>query len=263
LSAVFAPLAVSLLALATLFAGLWLVSLRTDDVGVVDIAWGPGFALAAWIEWLWASPGHPSATWLLFAVSLWAARLGVHLFLRHRMSEREDARYAAMRATDGPGFRWRSLGKVFLLQAVILWMLALPIHLAMLAPRVEGPGLLALIGALLFALGFALEAVADAALLRFRRDPERRGGLLTTGVFAWSRHPNYFGECLLWTGIGLLAWDASGTPLALLGPFALTALILKVSGIPLLEAHLKATRPDFAAYAARTSAFVPWPPRRG
>ncbi len=260
-----ASVLLSLLAVIALFLAIWLLSLRTRDVGAVDIVWGPGFALIAWIEWLRLAPQHGSSTLLLLAVTLWAARLGSHLLARHRLSTGEDARYAAMRAADPGRFWWSSLYKVFVLQAAILWGLALPIHLAMATMGAAAqifPGWLGLVGLVLFTAGFVLETVADLALLRLRRDPARRGTLLTHGVFAWSRHPNYFGECLLWFGIGLLAWDASGTVLAMLGPVALTALILKVSGIPLLEDHLRRTRPDFAAYAERTNAFIPWPPKR-
>ncbi len=255
-----APL-LSLAALLALFIAMWLWSLRSQDAGAVDIIWGPGFAVVAWIGWVWLTPRHEASALVLVAVTVWATRLGLHLFARHRSAMAEDARYAAMRAADPVGFPARSLKTVFVLQAVILWALALPIHLAMAA----GPGQagsLSVAGALLFAAGFVLETVADWKLLRFRRDPANAGKLLTDGPFAWSRHPNYFGEATLWFGIGLMAWDASGTPLAMLGPAALTLLLLKVSGIPLLEAHLEATRPGYADYKARTSAFIPWPPRR-
>ncbi len=253
-------LLIAFAAVLALFLAMWLVSLRTRDVGAVDIVWGPGFALVAWIEAVRLQPRAWSAVILLMAVTLWAIRLGAHLFSRHRLSATEDARYAAMRAADPEGFPARSLWTVFVLQAVILFGLSLPIHLAMTAGPERWPGWLTGLGLALFVAGFALETWADRLLLDFRRDPANRGGLLTSGPFAWSRHPNYFGECVLWFGLGLIAWDASGNPLALLGPAALTALILKVSGPPLKEAHL-ATRPGYAEYAARTSRFVPWPPR--
>jgi steroid 5-alpha reductase family enzyme len=256
-----APL-VSLAALMAAFTAAWLLSLRLKDVGIVDIIWGPGFALVAWVGFQLEQPEHSAALLVLIGVTLWALRLTGHLWARHRMSTAEDPRYAAMRAADPAGFPRRSLVMIFWLQAVILWALALPIHLAMGAEQDGMQGVLSLIGCLLFAAGLTLQSVADWRLLRFRRSPANRGRLLTDGVFAWSRHPNYFGECLLWFGIALMAWDASGTPLGLLGPAALTFVILRISGPPLLEPHLKATRPDYAAYAERTSAFVPWPPKK-
>ncbi len=256
----------SLWLVAALFGLMWLISLRTKDVGSIDIVWGPGFALIAWFEWLRFTPQHPASALVLMAITLWAVRLGVHLFVRHRMSTHEDARYAAMRTADPDRFWWISLFKVFMLQAVILWALALPIHLAMGAGTVgaapPAAGWMTWLGLAIFFSGFALETAADWTLLAFMKNPANRGKLHTSGPFAWSRHPNYFGECALWFGIGLMAWDASGHVLAMLGPFALCALILKVSGIPLLEEHLKRTRPEYADYAARTNAFVPWPPRR-
>jgi steroid 5-alpha reductase family enzyme len=209
-----------------LFAVMWLLSVRTRDAGAIDIIWGPGFVLIAWVEWLRLQPRHLAALMVLTAVTAWGARLGLHLYQRHRLSEHEDARYAAMRAADPQRFWWRSLVTVFGLQAAILFALALPIHLAMSVGSSALPGGLTYLGLALFAGGFLLESAADRALLAFRRDPASRGKLLTSGVFAWSRHPNYFGECALWIGIGLMAWDASGQWMAMFGPLALIGLIL-------------------------------------
>ena len=262
----YSSIVASLGLVAALFGVMWLISIRTYNVGAIDIVWGPGFALIAWFEWLRFAPQNPASVLVLLAVTLWGTRLGVHLFVRHRLSAHEDARYAAMRAADPDRFWWLSLVKVFMLQAVILWLLALPIHLAMSAEAGQGPitaaGWLTGLGLIVFLAGFALEAAADLTLLRFQKNPANRGRLLTTGPFAWSRNPNYFGECALWFGIGLMAWDASGQAVAMLGPVALTALILKISGIPLKEDNLRRTRPEFADYEARTSAFIPWPPRQ-
>ena len=161
MSAASVPLFASLLATTAMFLCVWLVSLAKADVGMVDIVWGPGFALIAWLQWLWMSPSHASATLLLLAVTLWAARLGAHLFMRHRISMAEDARYAAMRSADPACFWWQSLYKVFVLQAVILWALALPIHLAMLAAATGLPGWRTAVGLVLFGIGFMMEAIAD------------------------------------------------------------------------------------------------------
>lgn len=245
-----------------LFVGMWLASLGTRDAGIVDIVWGPGFALVAWIESLRHPPESFAAQALLASVTIWAARLGLHLFARHRLSESEDARYAAMRAADPEGFPMASLGKVFALQAVILFGLALPIHLALLGGGASPAGWLTGIGIALFLVGFGLETWADLRLLRFRAERGNKGKLLTDPPFSWCRHPNYFGESVLWFGIGLMAWDASGRWWALLAPAALTFLLLRVSGVPLLDDHLARTRPGYADYAARTPAFIPWP-RRG
>lgn len=259
--------AIALICLAWLvvvFAALWLLSRRLADVGIVDIAWGPGFALVGWI-WLGLRGAPNTAALLLLAcVTLWALRLGLHLRARHARQSGEDARYAAMRARAPDSFARDSFWKVFMLQAVILWALALPIHLAFGWPTqatVPPAGLIAL-GLLLFTAGFLIEVLADLKLARFRADPANRGGLLTSGLFAWSRHPNYFGEAVLWFGIGLLSVAASGSWLALAGPAALLGLLLRVSGVTLLDEHLRHTRPGFEDYARRTSAFLPWPPKR-
>lgn len=197
--------------------------------------------------------------------TIWAARLGFHLVRRHASAEGEDPRYLAMRLRHGPGWENRSFWMVFMLQAVCMWVIASPQHVVILG--VPGlslpPGFATVVlaaGFVMFAAGFLVEAVADAALARFRADPANRGRLLTGGLFAWSRHPNYFGEALLWWGLGLVATAFSGQPLALLGPAFLTLLLLKVSGVPVLDEYLS-SRPGFPDYAARTPAFLPRPPR--
>lgn len=243
------------------FAALWVRSLSTRDCSIVDLYWAFGFAVIAWIEFL-AVPARSWAAGLLLAlVTVWSFRLGRHLVRRHLASEEEDPRYAAMREKGGPGWPLASFLWVFMLQAVVMWLVASPLHVGLRAGgTIEAPALVGL-GALLFLAGFLIEGAADAAIARHRADAARRGTLLTTGLFAWSRHPNYFGESLLWWGLGLVALGISGSWLALAGPLLLTLLLLKVSGIPPLEAHLS-SRPGFDDYVARTSAFLPLPPRR-
>lgn len=259
-----APAALALAALMTLFALMWLISLKARDAGVVDIVWGPGFVVVTAIWAAMAGVGTLSALLVAACVTAWGLRLGAHLFLRHRRSAQEDARYAAMRAADPAGFPRRSLVMVFLLQAVILWGLALPIHIAFALQGAEAErpaSWLHALGLALFLAGFTLEALADWRLARFKSDPANRGRLLTAGLFAWSRHPNYFGESVLWFGVATISYAGTGQIWAYAGPAALTFLLLKVSGVTLLDAHLGRTRPEFAAYARRTSAFIPWPPR--
>lgn len=259
-----APAGLALAALMALFALMWLISLKARDAGVVDIMWGPGFVVVTAIWAAMAGVGTLSALLVALCVTAWGVRLGAHLFLRHRRSAQEDARYAAMRAADPAGFPRRSLATVFLLQAVILWGLALPIHtaFAMQGTDAEQPlGWPHALGFALFLAGFTLEAMADWRLARFKSNPANRGRLLTDGLFAWSRHPNYFGESVLWFGVAMMSYAGTGQVWVFAAPAALTFLLLKVSGVTLLDAHLASTRPEFAAYARRTSAFIPWPPR--
>jgi steroid 5-alpha reductase family enzyme len=243
-----------------LAAGLafWAWSLARRDAGVADIAWGLFFVGLA----VWFRARGPQATPLhllhLAMVALWGCRLALHIAGRSR-GRAEDHRYAAMRAARGRAFWWRSLGTVFWLQATLATLLAAPLFAAQAAATLATAPFAA--GALLWVVGFAWEAVADGQLARFRRDPENRGRVLATGLWRWSRHPNYFGEALLWWGYGVLA-GAAGAWWTLAAPLAMTWLLLRVSGVTLLEKTIGQRRPEYADYARRTSAFVPWPPRR-
>lgn len=244
------------------FAALWRWSLRKNDSSVVDLYWGFGFAVIGWIEMALRGRWTVLHGLFLALLTLWALRLGLHLARRHLAATAEDPRYAAMRDAHGPGWDRRSFWMVFMLQAAVMWLVATPVHAALAAPDSDRHVIAAVMaGLILFATGFGLEVVADARIARFKADPANEGKLLTTGLFAWSRHPNYFGESLLWWGFGLMAFGLSGAWWAFLGPAVLTWLLVKVSGVPPLEAHL-ASRPGFSAYASRTSAFVPLPPRR-
>ena len=251
-------LALAVTALA--FGLLWVRSLRTADCGIVDLYWGFGFAVIAWIEFALLPVGGARLL-LLGLVTLWSVRLGLHLVRRHVGSHGEDPRYARMREGGGPNWPARSFWWIFMLQALVMWLIAAPLHLVFTAaesPAAMGPVVL---GTLVFAVGFTIEGLADAAIARFRSDPTNRGRLLTAGLFAWSRHPNYFGEATLWWGLGLIAFGISGWWLCFAGPALLTLLLVKVSGVPPLEEHL-ASRPGYEEWIARTSAFVPLPPRR-
>lgn len=258
LEAALAALAVTLVA----FALLWRLSLRKHDCSVVDLYWGFGFAVIGWIEVALVGQWTAHRGLFLLLVTVWAVRLGVHLVRRHGAAEAEDPRYAAMRSADPDGWPKRSFWMVFMLQAVVMWLVATPVHFAIAAsPAGEVGQAFITAGVALFLAGVALEAAADHQIVRFKAHPANRGRLLTTGLFAWSRHPNYFGETVLWWGLGLFAFGLSGSLWAFAGPALLTWLLIKVSGIPPLEAHLS-QRPGFADYAARTSSFVPLPPGR-
>lgn len=252
---------VALAGLAAVLAALtllWLVSLRLRDASIVDPFWGPGFALVTLTYWMVDGERTARGTLVLAWVALWAFRLGWHLLRRNRR-EGEDPRYAAMRARHGDRFGRVSLVRVFWLQGAILWIISMPL---LAAVRSDRPlGLLDGLGAAVALLGLLTEAVADAQLRRFRADPASRGRVLDSGLWRYSRHPNYFGDAVLWWGLWLVA-AAGGAWWTVFSPAAMTFLLLKVSGVPLLEKSLESSRPGYAEYARRTSAFVPLPPKR-
>jgi steroid 5-alpha reductase family enzyme len=256
-----AILAWAILATVVFFTMVWAIHVKMRDAGVVDFFWGAGFVLIAWL--IIALRGTASTAALLLAalVTLWAVRLTIHMVSRHRHMNGEDSRYAAMRESTGESFWWKSLVTIYLVQSVIMLLVAAPIFLAVLSPTaaISGPAMIA--GAALFAVGLAIETLADQQLWRFKAEKKNRGQLMTGGLFAYSRHPNYFGEALLWWGLGLIALAGTGSLWTLAGPALLTLLLLKVSGVSMLDAHLKRTKPGYDAWAARTSAFVPLPPR--
>jgi len=225
---------------------------------VADIAWGLGFIVAAAVSLLTADI-YPQRGLLISALVLvWGLRLAVHIHTRNR-GRGEDRRYRAWREEWGRWFVLRSFLQVFILQGVLLLVVASPVIYAngSLSPSL---GWLDLAGVLVWLIGFGFEALGDWQLLRFLRDPANKGRLMTTGLWRYTRHPNYFGEVTLWWGLWLIVLSVPGGWLTIIGPLTITGLILKVSGIPMLEKGY-AGRADFLAYQRRTSAFFPLPPR--
>lgn len=244
-----------LLAAATL---LWLLSVRREDASLADIAWGPAFAILAWLYTLLQPVVDARAIWLSAAVTPWSLRLASHIHARHRG---EDPRYRALRQAAGPSFWWRSLLTVFWLQGALAWLIAMPL----LAVAVHSRGALAwtdLTGGLLMLVGIIVEAMADRQLTAFRR-VAAPGDVLASGLWRYSRHPNYFGDAVLWWGVYLVACRTPYGAFTIFAPALMTWLLVRVSGVALLDRTLAGRKPGYADYMARTSAFVPWPPRRG
>lgn len=237
---------------------VWVVSVIRSDVSIIDAFWGPSFLVALVGAWR-TSPNSGWALPTLVLVGAWAIRLGLHL--APRLAEPEDYRYAAMRERNGPSFRWTSLYRVFWLQGGLVALFSAPLVATVIAPGM--PGSFAAAGAALAIGGLIFEAIADVQLEAFKRDPSSKGKVLDTGLWRYSRHPNYFGEAVVWWGFGLWSCAALGSPLPLVASILMTLLLLRVSGVPLLEPHLESTRPGYAEYARRTSAFFPLPPRTG
>ena len=238
----------------------WVVSLVLRDASVVDPVWPLAFIAVA-ITALIAGGGDEGRRILIACVvAIWGARLSIHLLVRNA-GKGEDFRYAAMRAKRGHRFWLTSLVTVFLLQGLLVWVVSLPVQLSAIPDRPLG--WLAIIGAIVWVLGLAFEAIGDAQLTRFKANPASRGQVLNTGLWRYTRHPNYFGDFLVWWGIFLIAAESGAGAWGVAGPLLMTLLLVKVSGAGLLEKDIAVRRPGYADYVRRTSGFIPRPPKRG
>lgn len=240
-----------------LFILVFLISVALRNNGLVDILWGLGFIAISLLIFLF-SPSL-STTALLILVSIWGTRLAVHIYLRNQ-GKQEDFRYAKWRAEWGQWWVVRTFLQVFLLQWFLMQLVSLPLVLVVDAPSTPPQSLLGL-GILIWLIGFYFEAVGDYQLTRFKSQKGSSGKLMTTGLWRYTRHPNYFGEATLWWGIALIAYATSHNLLVFFGPLTIDFLLLKVSGIPLLEAKYKG-RKDWSVYARHTSSFFPFPPKK-
>lgn len=255
------PVAIaSAAAIAPCMLALWVLSVARRDASVVDLFWGPGFVLVGWVG-MAVGDGAPARQALSAGLTTaWGLRLGGHLACRNH-GRGEDPRYAAMRRRHGARFPRVSLVTVFGLQGALMWLVSLPVQQAQAAPQPASLSWIEAVGALVCAAGLVVETLADWQLARFRADPASRGEVLDHGLWAWTRHPNYFGDALVWWGLGLLVVRTPGGAWTLAGPALMTFLLMRVSGVPLLERGLRRRRPGYADYAARTPAFFPRPPR--
>lgn len=245
------------IAAGVLFVGVWLVSLPLRDASIVDLIWGVGFALLAWVAWWGAPDAEPARLLVPVLATVWGARLSLYLLYRN-WGAGEDPRYVSMRRRHAP-FWLKSLGIVFGLQAILQWLIALP--LILLQRDAVGVGPWVAPGLALWAIGLVFETVADLQLARFKANPANAGQVLDRGLWRYSRHPNYFGDCLVWWGLFAVALALGAPWWTVFSPLLITGLLLKVSGVPLLESRLVRMRRDYADYRDRTPAFFPWKPR--
>jgi steroid 5-alpha reductase family enzyme len=246
--------------LLSAYMSLWfLISLVRKRNDVADVAWGLGFVLLAWTSFFLSSAREPRGILVGVLVSAWGLRLAWHIAARHR-GKAEDYRYLAWRQEWGKWFYLRSFAQVYLLQGACLFFTSLPVLIV--NHSASGSfGVVNGIGDCLWLIGFLFELVGDAELARFVKDPRNCGKILQSGLWRYTRHPNYFGEVAMWWGIWLIAMGVPGAWFGVIGPVTITILILKVSGIPMLEKKM-AQNPEFADYARRTSVFLPWFPKK-
>jgi steroid 5-alpha reductase family enzyme len=245
---------------AMMFCG-WILSLATKNVTLVDSLWGLGFVLIAWITF-GLTDGYSGRKLLLTGLTTaWGLRLSVHLTWRN-WGKGEDPRYGSWRQAGGERFWIISLFKVFLLQALFLWVIALAIQYGQASPHPAHWTRLDFLGFIIWLVGFVFESVSDFQLARFKADSTNRGKVMDRGLWAYSRHPNYFGESLIWWGLFLIALSTPNSWWTVISPLIITAVLLKMTGIPLMEKAIVDTRPGYRDYIRRTSAFIPWFPRK-
>jgi len=247
---------VSTLGLATL---TWVVSVLKRDVSIVDGAWAFMLLAAATVYATGAEPYTGRTMLILTLVLLWALRLSAHIIHRN-WGEPEDRRYQDIRLKYEPNFAFKSLGIIFWFQAGLAWIISMPLWPALTVP--VDWGAIDLLAVTVWALGMIFECIGDWQLSRFKADQENHGKVMDRGLWRYTRHPNYFGECLIWWGFFLFALPA-GAWWTVVGPLLLTYLLLKFSGVTLMEQTIVERRPAYREYIARTNAFIPGAPKQG
>lgn len=253
--------AVALGAALGLMTLVWLGSLLKRDASIVDVFWGLGFVLVGWVYFLGSPEPSVRGRLVLGLVTLWGVRLALHIFWRSR-GQGEDYRYREMRERRPGYFVWWSLVMNFWFQAVLLWIVSMPLYQVQRQPDPRMLGGLDWLGLGLFAVGFAFEAGGDWQLARFKGDRANAGQVMDRGFWRYTRHPNYFGDAVVWWGFFCFAAATPGGWWTVFGPVVMTILLMRVSGVTLLERRLNETKPAYREYARRTNAFFPWFPAK-
>jgi steroid 5-alpha reductase family enzyme len=255
---IYAAAALIILGLMTV---LWVASLILRDAGIVDIFWGLGFVVSNWLYFVLSPTGFSTRKWLISAlVTIWGLRLSLHI-LRRNWGKPEDFRYHKWREEAGEKWWWQSFFKVFLLQGLLMWIISAPLLAAQIGATPDRLTVLDFVAVLLWAIGFFFEAVGDWQLARFKADPNNRGKVLKAGVWRYTRHPNYFGDAAQWWSYYLIA-AAAGGYWTVFSSIIMTGLLLRVSGVALLEKSLTKNKPGYKEYIETTSGFIPWFPRK-
>ena len=239
---------------------LWLISIKIRNVSIVDLFWGFGFVVAGAVYFIFTEGFETRKILLMTLVTIWGLRLSIYLAWRN-LGKGEDFRYRKFRKDFGEDrYWWYSFFSVFLLQGVLMWLISVPLLGAQFYED-NDLGILDITGVAIWIIGFVFEAGGDMQLARFKADPANKGKVLDTGFWHYTRHPNYFGDAAVWLGYGLICLSA-GSYCPVLGTVLMTALIIKVSGVALLEKTLNTSKPGYQEYVRKTSAFIPWFPKK-
>jgi steroid 5-alpha reductase family enzyme len=240
---------------------LWIVSVIIKNASIVDLFWGTGFVILA-AYYFWNTAGWETRKMLILALAtIWGLRLSIYLSWRNT-GKGEDFRYRQFRRKYGEHrYWWVSFFQVFLLQGVLMWLISAPLLGAQIYGANARLNLLDLLGVLLWLTGFIFEAGGDYQMARFKADPANKGKVMATGFWKYTRHPNYFGDACVWWGCGMICL-AGGSYIPIYGSILMTLLIIRVSGVFLLERTLKESKPQYREYIEKTSAFFPWFPKK-
>jgi steroid 5-alpha reductase family enzyme len=248
------------LVILSLMTLLWLVSLALKDSSIVDIFWGTGFVIIYWVYFALTPDSYLLRKWLMgILVTIWGLRLSLYILWRN-WGKPEDYRYQAWRKEAGSNWWWQGFFRVFLLQGILMWVISTPLLAVQSGGESAHPVLFDALGLVLWAIGFFFESVGDFQLARFKANPANQGKVLDRGVWRFTRHPNYFGDSAQWWGYYLIS-ASSGGWWTIFSPTLMTLLLLRVSGVALLEKTLE-TRPGYKEYIEKTSPFIPWFPRK-
>jgi steroid 5-alpha reductase family enzyme len=240
---------------------LWLISLILKNSSIVDIFWGPGFVIVTWAAFLLTPEGFSARKWLLSVlVTIWGLRLSLYILIRN-WKKPEDFRYRVWRKEAGTAWWWRSFFKVYILQGILLWIISTPLLAAQISAQPDKLTWVDFVAIPVWLIGFIFEAVGDFQLARFKSNPANKGKVLQSGVWRYTRHPNYFGDSAQWWAYYLLALAAGGW-WTIFSPILMTILLMRVSGVALLEKTLKVEKPGYKEYIERTSEFFPRFPRK-
>ncbi len=249
-----------LFSIMSLMIILWIISVFLKNVSIVDLFWGVGFVIAdGW--YLFANDTYSYRGILLFIlVTVWGIRLSVYLALRN-IGKGEDFRYREFRKNYGErNYWWVSFFQTFLLQGILMWMISLTLWGANRPTDEVGLNFIDYLGVLVWIIGFIFESGGDYQLAKFKRDTTNKGKVLNRGFWRYTRHPNYFGDAAVWWGYGIICM-ATGHYWYVSGSILMTLLIIKVSGVALLEKTLKVQKPEYQDYIQKTNSFFPWFPK--
>ncbi len=251
----------ALLVILSLMSILWLISIIVRNVSIVDLFWGLGFVITTAFFFIKSGGNESRKLLLMTLVTIWGLRLSVYLSWRNAGRD-EDFRYRQFRRKYGENrYWWISFFQTFLLQGILMWLISAPLLGAQYYGHEKGLGLFDFAGIFLWLTGFMFEAGGDFQLAVFKANPANKGKVLDTGFWHYTRHPNYFGDSSVWWGFGLICLSA-GSYIPLIGSLLMTGLIIKVSGVALLEKSLTEQKPQYKEYVKRTSAFIPWFPKK-